>query len=165
MARAWLSLGSNIQPRQHLAAALAELRARFGTLAESPWYRTRAVGFDGPDFFNLTVEMESDLGPLELAAWLHDVEAQHGRDRTQPRFANRTLDIDIVLYDDLVMEGSGPVRIPRDELGHAFVLRPLSDLVPDLVPPDGDPRTLSQRWCDLPEQERASVALVPAQKP
>ncbi len=163
MARAWLSLGSNIRPQQHLAAAMAELRARFAHVEESPWYRTRAVGFEGPDFINLAVEIETELRPVELAAWLHDVEARHGRDRMQPRFASRTLDIDIVLYDELVIKGTGSTRIPRDELGHVFVLRPLSDLVPDLVPPDGDSRSLIQRWRDLSKEERASVSLVAPQ--
>lgn len=159
MARAWLSLGSNIQPQHYLAAALNHLRSRFGVVVESPWYRTRAVGFDGPEFINLAAAVESDLDPVELDAWLHALESQHARDRTQPRFGSRTLDIDIVLYDDRVIEGPGNLRIPRAELRHGFVLRPLSDLAPDLVPPDGDARTLIQRWRDLEEDERASVEL------
>ena len=160
MARAWLSLGGNIQPQHHLPAAMRQLRERFGEVAESLWYRTRAVGFDGPDFINLVAAIETDLQPVALDAWLHALEAHHGRDRTQPRFGDRTLDIDIVLYDEQVIEGPGNLRIPRDELRHAFVLRPLSDLAPDLVPPDGDSRTLSQRWRDLPAAERESVELI-----
>lgn len=158
MARAWLSLGSNMQPRQNLAAALQTLRERFTVGAESPWYRTRAVGFEGPDFINLAIEIESDLPPTELDAWLHELEAQHARDRTQPRFGSRTLDIDIILYDDGALEGRGNLSITRSELGHAFVLRPLSDLAPDLVPPDGDPRTLFERWRELTTAERESIS-------
>ncbi len=160
MTRAWLSLGSNIDPARHLASALDELRARFGPVAESPWYRARAVGFQGPDFINLAAAIETDLAPVDLDTWLHALEARHGRDRTQPRFASRTLDVDIVLYGDSVIVGPGHLRIPRDDLRHAFVLRPLCDLGPDVVPPDGNPYSLVDRWHAMPRAERASVERV-----
>ncbi|WP_315386807.1 2-amino-4-hydroxy-6-hydroxymethyldihydropteridine diphosphokinase [uncultured Stenotrophomonas sp.] len=130
-----LSLGSNLQPQQHLHAAVAVLRQRFGDIGVSPAYRTAAVGFDGPAFLNNAVALETDM-PLEaLDAWLHAVEDAHGRDRSGPRFSDRTLDIDVVFYGDLIVEGPGHLRIPRPELKHAFVLKPLADIAPDFVDP------------------------------
>ncbi len=130
-----LSLGSNLQPQQHLHAAVAVLRQRFGDIRVSPAYRTAAVGFDGPAFLNNAVALETDM-PLEaLDTWLHAVEDAHGRDRSGPRFSDRTLDIDVVFYGDLIVEGPGHLRIPRPELKHAFVLKPLADIAPDFVDP------------------------------
>ena len=102
MARAYLSLGSNLEPERHLAAALAALRARYGELLVSPTYRTPAVGFEGPDFLNLAVGLDTDETPEALDAWLHALEDAQGRRRDVPRFSSRTLDVDLVLYDQLV---------------------------------------------------------------
>ena len=135
MHRAYLSLGSNIEPERHLRAAIAELRARFGDVLVSPVYRSGAVGFDGPDFLNLAAAIDTDLDPPALDAWLHALEDRHGRRRDVPRYASRTLDVDIVLFDELVVEGPGHLRIPRPELREAFVLKPLSDIAPDVRDP------------------------------
>ena len=96
MARAWLSLGSNVEPEKNLPAAIAELRARFGDILVSPAYRFPAVGFEGPDFVNLAVGIDTDLEPQALNDWLHALEDRHGRRRDVPRFSSRTLDVDIV---------------------------------------------------------------------
>lgn len=136
MGRAYLSLGSNQSPEANLAAALAALAARFGALAVSPVYRTPAVGFDGPDFLNLAVGLDSDLEPEALNDWLHALEDAHGRRRDVPRFSSRPLDVDIVLYDARVLRGPGNLELPRAELvEQAFVLAPMADLAPDLSHP------------------------------
>ena len=151
--RAYLSLGSNVEPGQHLRAAIDALRVRFGHVVVSPVYRTPAVGFDGPDFLNAAAIIDSDLEPQPLNDWLHALEDAHGRDRSGPRFSDRTLDIDIVLFDDRVLEGTGNLRIPRPELHHAFVLRPLADIAPQAVVP-GVGRTLAALWAAHPEHGR-----------
>ncbi|TBR12392.1 MAG: 2-amino-4-hydroxy-6-hydroxymethyldihydropteridine diphosphokinase [Lysobacter sp.] len=143
--RAYLSLGSNVAPEPHLRAAIAALRARFGDVVLSPVYRTPAVGFDGPAFLNAAAIIHSDLEPQPLNDWLHALEDAQGRDRNGPRFGDRTLDIDIVLFDDRVLEGEGHLRLPRPELVQAFVLRPLADIAPGVVVP-GTGRTLAQLW-------------------
>lgn len=160
MARAWLSLGSNIDAARNIDAALAELRLRFGEFAESPWYRTDAIGFDGPDFINLGVRIETDLEPVSLRNWLRALEGRRGRDRTQPRFASRTLDIDLILYDHGGVPGPAAREVPSPDLAHAFVLRPLCDLDPAIVPPDGDPRSLTERWRDLSDEDRGRIAVI-----
>lgn len=159
MAKAYLSLGSNLEPERHLREAIRALRARFGEVVVSPVYRTRAVGFDGPDFLNAAALIDSDLDPYALDRWLHDLEDAHGRDRSGPRFGDRTLDIDLVLYGDLQLQGPGHLRIPRPELKHAFVLRPLADIAPDAVVP-GTGRTLAALWRAHPEHD-APAHVVP----
>jgi 2-amino-4-hydroxy-6-hydroxymethyldihydropteridine diphosphokinase len=142
--RAYLSLGSNIEPETHLRAALAELRARFGALLVSPVYRSRAVGFDGPDFLNLAVGLDTDLDPMALDEWLHALEDRHGRRRDVARYSSRTLDADIVLFDELIVDGPGHLRIPRPELSEPFVLKPLCDIAPEARDPV-DGRTVAER--------------------
>ena len=154
MARAYLSLGSNIEPQRHLRAALDELRARFGAIDVSPAYRMPAVGMTGDDFVNLAVGLDTDLEPPALNDWLHALEDRHGRRRDVPRWSSRTLDVDIVLYDDLVLDGPGHLEIPRGELRHAFVLKPLADIAADTVHPLAG-ETLGQLWARHADRDRA----------
>ncbi|MBB5208890.1 2-amino-4-hydroxy-6-hydroxymethyldihydropteridine diphosphokinase [Chiayiivirga flava] len=132
---ALLSLGSNVEPERHLRLAATALRARFPDVVFSAVYRTRAVGFDGDDFLNAGARFASDLDAVALDAWLHALEDAHGRRRDVPRFSSRTLDIDIVFYDGLVLRGPGNLQLPRPELRHAFVLQPLVDIAPGFVDP------------------------------
>ena len=147
MARAYLSLGSNQSPETHLRRALAELRAQFGDVVVSPVYRTPAVGFDGADFLNAAAIVETALDPVALDAWLHALEDAHGRRRDLPRFSDRPLDIDIVFYDDHILRGPGHLQIPRPELQHGFVLKPLADIAPAFRDPQTG-KTLAELWAE-----------------
>ncbi|MBA8887160.1 2-amino-4-hydroxy-6-hydroxymethyldihydropteridine diphosphokinase [Dokdonella fugitiva] len=151
MHRAWLSLGSNLDAERHLRAALEELRARFGAIVASPAYRFPAVGFDGPDFVNLAAGIDSDLAAAALNDWLHALEDRHGRRRDVPRYSSRTLDVDIVLFDDAIIDGPGHLQVPRRELREAFVLKPLAEIAPDLRVP-GDGRALAELWAASPDR-------------
>jgi 2-amino-4-hydroxy-6-hydroxymethyldihydropteridine diphosphokinase len=156
MARVYLSLGSNLEPHRYLRAALDELAQRFGTLTVSPAYRSKSVGFDGADFVNLAVGLDTELPPEALNDWLHALEDRHGRRRDVPRFSDRTLDVDIVLYDDLVRQGEGHLDIPRKELRHAFVLKPIADIAPALLHPlDG--RSMGELWSAFPAESEPLV--------
>jgi 2-amino-4-hydroxy-6-hydroxymethyldihydropteridine diphosphokinase len=160
MGRAYLSLGSNIDAEANLRSAIRALRERFSEIVVSRAYVFPAVGFEGGDFLNAAAVIASDLDPYALNAWLHVLEDAHGRDRSGPRFGDRPLDIDIVFYDDLVLNGPGHLQIPRDELRHAFVLRPLAEIAQDFIDP-ASRETLIQMWRAHPEHavERAVVAL------
>jgi len=135
MSIAYLGLGSNIDAEPNIRSGIDALRSEFGGVGLSPIYRARAVGFTGNDFINLVARVETALAPLDLKAFLHALEDRHGRDRSQPKYSDRTLDIDILLYDDLWLLSPG-LEIPRDEiLSSAHVLRPLAELAPDLPHP------------------------------
>ena len=154
MGHALLSLGSNVDPLRHLQLAADALRARFGEVRLSTIHRYPAVGFAGGDFLNAAAVIDSELDPQALNDWLHALEDAHGRDRSGPRYSDRTLDIDIVLYDDLVAEGAGNLRIPRDELRHAFVLKPLAQIAPDARHPLAA-RSIAELWRAHPEHDVA----------
>jgi 2-amino-4-hydroxy-6-hydroxymethyldihydropteridine diphosphokinase len=149
MHRAYLSLGSNIEPEHHLGTAIEELRARFGAVVVSPAYRSAAVGFEGPPFLNLAAGIDTELDPVALDAWLHALEDRHGRRRDGPRYSSRTLDIDIVLFDDRIVRGPGHLEIPRAELAEAFVLVPLADIAPEARDPVSG-RTIAELLGVLP---------------
>ena len=124
---AWLGLGSNTDAEANIRAALG------------------AVGFEGADFINLVARVETDLSPLELRQYLRELEDRFGRKRDVPKFSDRSLDIDILLYDDLVLF-SPLLEIPRAEiLDFAHVLKPLADLDPDLLHPT-ELRRMADLW-------------------
>jgi 2-amino-4-hydroxy-6-hydroxymethyldihydropteridine diphosphokinase len=128
MAQVYLSLGSNMQRYRHLTAALDALQQHFGDLLISPVYESEAVGFEGDHFLNLVVGIKTDLPVGELSQKLKSIEDANGRERSGPRFSGRTLDIDILTYDQVtgVIDG---IALPRQEVTeNAFVLRPMADI-------------------------------------
>jgi 2-amino-4-hydroxy-6-hydroxymethyldihydropteridine diphosphokinase len=144
MHRAYVSLGSNVEPARHLRAALQTLAKRFGPLALSPVYESPAFGFKGANFLNLVVGFDTDEPAGAVSEALKAIEAGQGRVRTGPRYADRTLDLDLILYGDAVLS-EGPLRLPRPEiLEHAHVLCPLADLAGDALHP-----LLRRRYRDL----------------
>ncbi len=130
MARVYLSLGSNISPHTYISASLDELATCFGDLTISSVYESEAVGFEGDNFLNLVVGVDTELSVGELSKTLKNIEDKHGRERSGPKFSGRTLDIDILTYGDRRGTIDGVV-IPRDEVvKNAFVLLPLSEIAP-----------------------------------
>jgi 2-amino-4-hydroxy-6-hydroxymethyldihydropteridine diphosphokinase len=135
MAKIYAGLGSNIEPEKNLGIAVRELRKKYGELEVSSVYRSAAVGFDGDDFLNLVVGFRSEEKPLDIVAEIENLHNLTGRSRGDDKWAARPLDIDLLLYNDDVID-ERPVRVPRsDILEYSFVLRPLAELAPDLVHP------------------------------
>jgi 2-amino-4-hydroxy-6-hydroxymethyldihydropteridine diphosphokinase len=135
MARVYVGLGSNLDRESKIRQAVAMLREHFGKIELSPVYNSAAVGFDGSDFLNLVAGFDTDLEVEAVASVFHDIEDQLGRDRTLPKFASRLIDLDILTYDEMVLDIPG-IRIPRPEILHsAFVLKPLQDLAGDRLHP------------------------------
>lgn len=130
MTRIYVSIGTNIDREANLRAGVTELRRRFGELLLSSVYESEAVGFSGDPFYNMVAGFDSDE-PLEVVVdELHAIEDRHGRRREGPRFSSRTLDIDLLLYGDRVVD-EGKLQLPRDEITkHAFVLWPLAEIAP-----------------------------------
>ncbi len=135
MARIYISIGSNIQPQRYIKTGLAELRAHFGKLLLSSTYLTEAIGFKGDNFYNLVAGFDSNEEIYHIIHTLRAIEKNNDRQRTNNRFSARTLDIDLLLYDDLILENED-IKIPRDEIiKYAFVLLPLAEIAPTLKHP------------------------------
>ena len=153
-----LSLGSNVRPAHHLAAAVQALRGQFDVMAVSAAYRTAAVGFQGPDFLNAGVALRTDRSLAALEDWLHALEEANGRDRHAPRYVDRTLDLDVVFYGNRCLQVAGKERLPRPERVHAFVLRPLAEIAPAFVDPVSG-HCLAALWQSHPDHGRPLEAL------
>ena len=135
MVRVWLGLGSNIDAEKHIRSAISALRNRYRDLVISPVYESQAVGFDGDNFLNLVVGIETNETLDELIQTLKAIEDANGRSREGEKFSSRTLDIDILTYGQHDFTEQG-VNIPRHEiLTYAFVLKPLADVAPDELHP------------------------------
>jgi 2-amino-4-hydroxy-6-hydroxymethyldihydropteridine diphosphokinase len=134
VARVYISVGSNIDRERNIDMALRLLEASFGQLQRSSVYESEAIGFDSDPFYNLVVGFDTDDTPREIHDVLHCIEEASGRIRTTGLSA-RTLDLDLLLYDDLVTETGGLV-LPRDDITrYAFVLAPLAEIAGTLRHP------------------------------
>lgn len=134
MAGIYISIGSNIERHKHIQIAIDELHALFGALVISTVYESDAVGFDGQPFFNLVVGATTALSAKQVNAALKSIEFRHGRTIDAKKFSSRTLDLDLLLYDDLVTQDG--VQLPRDEIAfNAFLLWPLAEIAPELIHP------------------------------
>lgn len=135
MTRGYISVGSNINKDAHIPASLRALEQAFGELTVSSIYESEPVGFTGDVFYNLVVGFDSDLEVKAVAKQLRQIELDNGRTPDSRKFAARTLDLDLILYGDLIVN-DGRLRIPRDEIEHyAFVLEPLAEIAPTLKHP------------------------------
>ncbi|MBN3494327.1 2-amino-4-hydroxy-6-hydroxymethyldihydropteridine diphosphokinase [Vibrio neptunius] len=140
-----VSIGSNIDREFHVSQALSALEHFFAPLTVSNLYDCVPVGFKGENFLNLVVGFECSQSVSELAKILRQIEDDSGRIRIGEKFASRTLDLDILTFDDLVGIIDG-VELPRGEITeNAFVLRPLADIIPDDIHPLTT-KTYAQLW-------------------
>ena len=136
MATIYISLGSNIDREKNTRAGIKALQQAFGGLVLSSVYESEAVGFDGDAFYNMVIACEVTTAVHDTNQILRDIEDANGRDRSGPKFSSRTLDLDLLLFDDLVLDEKG-LSLPRDEiLKNAFVLWPLAEIAPDLIHPE-----------------------------
>jgi 2-amino-4-hydroxy-6-hydroxymethyldihydropteridine diphosphokinase len=117
----YLGLGSNIDAEKNLRLAVGELRRLYGELTLSPVYKSAPVGFQGPDFLNLVVALETDAAPMEVIDQIERIHGLAGRSRGPDKFSSRPLDIDLLLHGDMI-EPAPPLRLPRrDILDYGFV--------------------------------------------
>ena len=145
MAEVYVAAGSNIEPERNLTLASREMLRVFPDTRFSSWYRNAAVGFQGDDFINFVAGFSSDLPVHEVVQRLQAIETLCGRPRDAPRWAPRSMDLDILLYDALICE-EPRLKLPRpDLLKRAFMLGPLAELAPDLIHPTAGV-TIGELW-------------------
>ena len=129
----FLSLGSNIEPEKNIDFAKEQLQIKYGKLLISSIYKTKAVGFKGDDFLNLVIKTSTSDSPETVIDYLHYIEKQTGRETGTGQFNSRTLDIDLLLYGDLI---DASLNLPRDEiLEYDFVLEPLVEIFSEGIHP------------------------------
>ncbi len=155
---AYIGLGSNLEnPRAQVEQALVELAAipESKLLATSPLYRSAPVGpGDQPDYINAAALLETSLSPLALLDALQAIEQSHQRVRIE-HWGPRTLDLDILLLDQLIID-SERLKVPHPYLTQRnFVLYPLADIAPELRLPDGT--SLQQLIAQCPRDGLASI--------
>jgi 2-amino-4-hydroxy-6-hydroxymethyldihydropteridine diphosphokinase len=143
--RVFVAAGSNVEPEHNLERACAEIAHTWHDACFSRAYRNVAVGFDGPDFINLVTGFSTSL-PLEsVIARLRAIETQCGRPRYAPKWASRTMDLDVLLYGDLVAT-TAEYTLPRpDLLKRPYMLGPLAELAPELRHPTAH-KTIGALW-------------------
>jgi 2-amino-4-hydroxy-6-hydroxymethyldihydropteridine diphosphokinase len=122
----YLSLGSNIEPETNLPQAIQKLQTIFPLVAISSTWRTPAVGFEGDDFLNTVVLIKTGLSPSVLKSEiLRPLEALLGRIRTKEKFSPRTIDIDILLYQDQLID--------KELWSQPHLAVPLAEIIPNYL--------------------------------
>lgn len=131
----FVGIGSNIDREKNIKSCITILKDIYGDILISPVYETEAMGFNGPNFYNLVSCFETKESVYDLKSVLNEIENSHGRHASETKFSSRTLDIDILYYDNLILSDD-KIQIPRKEIcEYDFVLKPLVDLVPDFIHP------------------------------
>ena|ERR1700691_5566345 len=160
MSEVFIALGSNIDPAARMLQAARLIRQQFADARFSPCYRNRAVGFIGDDFINAVAGFSTTLAVPELLQALHEIEAQCGRGRADPKWAPRAMDLDLLLYGDRIEEGPGYVLPRRDLLRRPYMLGPLAQLVPELRHPVSG-ESIGASWAAFAQAEHPLIATAP----
>ena len=147
-----VAAGSNVEPVANLRRALGALAARYPALRSSAAYRNRAVGFEGEDFVNLVIGFDTAEDVRAVMEQLHAAEAACGRERHAPKWAPRSMDLDVLLYGDRVCDEPGLVLPRPDLVRRAYMLGPAAEIAPDMRHPTLGV-TLAELWRDFAQQD------------
>ncbi|MGP9802062.1 2-amino-4-hydroxy-6-hydroxymethyldihydropteridine diphosphokinase [Rheinheimera sp. NSM] len=152
MARIYISIGSNIERDYYVRAGVQALQQHFTAVQLSSVYESEAVGFSGDAFYNMVAGADTDLTIAQCVALLKQIEDQYGRVRGGEKFSGRTLDLDLLTYDDVIC--NTPVILPRQEITeNAFVLWPLAELAPAMLHP-GSGQSYASLWQNYRKQQK-----------
>ena len=136
MPRVFIGIGSNINKGENIRGAVRELATHYGPLTLSPVYESKALGFEGENFYNLVTGFDTGKSIQDIKALLSQIESRFGRQRQGESFSSRTLDLDLLLYGETVRHDD-KVNLPHPDIQrYAFVLRPLADIAPELRHPE-----------------------------
>ena len=143
--RVFVAAGSNVEPEKNLARACAEIAHSWPDAIFSRAYRNVAVGFDGPDFINLVVGFSAAQPLASVIERLRGIETNCGRPRYAPKWASRTMDLDVLLFGDRI-EKTTEYTLPRpDLLKRPYMLGPLAEIAADVLHPT-EQRTIDELW-------------------
>jgi 2-amino-4-hydroxy-6-hydroxymethyldihydropteridine diphosphokinase len=157
MTAVYVAAGSNVEPERNLARACAEVARLWPDARFSRAYRNVAVGFEGPDFINLVIGFTTNQPLAQVLAQLHAIEIDCGRPRNAPKWASRTMDLDILLFGDLI-EKTAEYTVPRPDLiKRPFMLGPMAEMAPDVRHPLAN-KTIAELWSEF---DRASHVMTP----
>ena len=145
MTEVYVAAGSNVEPAAHLRRALDVLARQYPDLRCSRAYRNAAVGFEGEDFVNLVVGFETGDDVRDVIECLRRAEAACGRARSAPKWAPRSMDLDILLYGPMTCDEPGLVLPRSDLVRRAYMLRPAAELAPEFRHPTLG-LTLGELW-------------------
>ena len=135
MSLVYIGIGSNVDREENIRSCIKCLHEKYSVISLSPLYETSSMGFDGPNFYNLVCCFETSQDVVVLKTELSVIEKNHGRSMNETKFSSRTLDIDILYYDDLIYEDDN-LKLPRKEIiQYDFVLQPLVDIAPEFIHP------------------------------
>lgn len=145
MTRVFVAAGSNVDAERNLRVASSELVRAFGKVEFSPAYQNVAAGFEGDDFINFVAAFDTDFLVRGVVAELQRIEGLCGRERDAPKWAPRSMDLDILLFGDMVCDEPGLVLPRPDLLRRAYMLGPMADVGGEVVHPL-ERRTISDLW-------------------
>ena len=154
----FVAIGSNVDPAERMLQAARAIRQRFADARFSRCYRNPAYGFEGPDFYNAVTGFSTTLPLDALLPSLREIEARCGRERADARWAPRRMDLDLLLYGDVVGAGPGYTLPRRDLSRRVYMLGPLAELAPDLLYPPSGP-TIARLWEQFPQSEHLLTPL------
>lgn len=153
----YISVGSNVEKEKHTKAGLQGMFQAFGELTLSSVYESESVGFEGNNFYNLVVKANTQLSISDVCRVLKKIEQDNKRQRGEQKFAPRTLDLDLLLYDTLVT--SQPILLPRPEiLFNAFVLKPLAEIAAEQIHPEVN-KNYSKLWQEYDKSQQKLWAI------
>ena len=159
MTEVYVAAGSNIEPLRNLRKALDVLASHFAPLRLSRAYRNSAVGFAGDDFVNLVVAFDTTRNVREVLERLHEAESACGRARDAPKWAPRSMDLDVLLFGDMVCDEPG-LALPRPDLvRRPYMLRPMAELAPQRRHPTLG-ATMGELWSALQDREAHPLHVV-----